>query len=689
MLRAVLFRRADDEQVLLLVAHHIVIDFWSLAILMRELGEHYRMAANGAMVTLAATLVPHTSNYFDYVRWQQQLLAGDAGERLAAFWQKQLAGELPVLNLHTDRPRPAVQTFRGASEPLRLDAQLTSRLKALSQANDATLFTTLLTAFKVLLYRYTGQEDLLVGSPTAGRHSAQFAATVGYFVNPVVLRTSPNGALSFEEFLKQVRHTTLAALAHQEYPFALLVKQLQPERDPSRSPLFQVMFNLNKAQLEGEEAMGAFSLGEAGARMNLGGLPLESMRLEQRIAQFDLSLTMVEVGNELSASLEYNTDLFDAATIKRLLGHFQTLLEAVAARPSQRLDRLPLLNESERHLLLDEWSGAVEDRATGKGLEHAATPLVHQLFEQNVEQHPENTAVVFEGARLSYGELNARANRLAHYLRRRGVSMDVPVAICVERSLEMVVALMGVLKAGGAYVPLDPRYPRERLAFMLAETCAPWLLTQRHLVEGLPASSAQALCLDEDWDEIALESEDNPKVTQAARESCLCHLHLRLDRTSEGRDGFASEFGRRLSFMAEALPARLLAVRPANGKLLLRCFHGGYIAGVNLRRTTGSVLAGHYALAARFIRTDARGEGRACRVRARTHAGRSCSMSKRLVKRWTSCVCSSPALTLSTLKSIKSFADSAAMMRAYSTPTDSPKPPSTISSLRAPLRMDT
>ena len=506
LLRALLFRRAEVEQVLLVVAHHIVIDFWSLAILMRELGEFYRAATNGA----TAKLAPHPSNYFDYVRWEQHLLSGEAAERLAGFWQKQLAGELPVLNLHTDRPRPAVQTFRGASEPLRLAAQLTARLKALSQANDATLFMTLLAAFKVLLHRYTGQEDLLVGSPTAGRQSAQFASTVGYFVNPVVLRTSPHGTLSFAEFLRQVRHTTLATFAHQQYPFALLVKQLQPERDPSRSPLFQVMFTLNKAQLSGEEAMGAFSLGEEGARLNLGGLPLESMRLEQRIAQFDLSLTMVEAGNELSASLEYNTDLFDSATIQRMLGHFHTLLAAVAARPSQRLDRLPMLADSERHLLLDEWSGAVEDRAAAK----VVAPFVHQLFEQHVEQHPENTAVVFEGTRLNYGELNARANRLAHYLRRRGVGMDVPVAICVERSLEMVVAVMGVLKSGGAYVPLDPRYPRERLAFMLAETRAPWLITQRHLAEGLPASSARALYLDEDWDEIALEREDNPKVTQ-------------------------------------------------------------------------------------------------------------------------------------------------------------------------------
>ncbi len=506
LLRALLFRRADDEQILLVVAHHIVVDFWSLAILMRELGDLYRAAVNG----ITPALVPHSSNYSAYVRWQQQLLAGEAGEGLAAFWQKQLAGELPVLNLYTDRPRPAVQTFRGASEPLRLDAQLTERLKALSQANDATLFITLLAAFNALLYRYTGQEDLLVGSPTAGRQSAQFASTVGYFVNPVVLRTSPSGALPFAEFLKQVRHTTLDAFTHQEYPFALLVKQLQPERDPSRSPLFQVMFTLNKAQLSGEEAMGAFSLGEAGARMSLGGLPLESMRLEQRIAQFDLSLTMVELGKELSASLEYNTDLFDAATITRLLGHFETLLAAVVADPSQRLDRLPLLTASERHLLLEEWSGALEDRATAT----APASFVQQLFEQHVDQHPERTAVVFESARLSFSELNARANRLAHYLRRRGVGADVPVAICVERSLEMIVALMGVLKSGGAYVPLDPRYPRERLAFMLEETRAPWLLTQRHLVDGLPASSARALCLDDDWDDIARESDENPTLIQ-------------------------------------------------------------------------------------------------------------------------------------------------------------------------------
>ncbi|HSE18131.1 MAG TPA: amino acid adenylation domain-containing protein [Pyrinomonadaceae bacterium] len=510
LLRALLFSRADEEHVLLVVAHHIVIDFWSLAILMRELGELYRDGQ---------TATSHTSNYCDYVRWEQRLLAGEAGERLAAFWQKELAGELPVLDLHTDRPRPTVQTFRGASEPLRLDAPLTARLKALARANDATLFITLLAAFKALLYRYTGQEDLLVGSPTAGRHSAQFASTVGYFVNPVVLRSSPKGALSFAEFLQQVRHTTLAAFAHQEYPFALLVKQLQPERDPSRSPLFQAMFTLNKAQLSGEEAMGAFSLGEAGARMNLGGLPLESMRLDQRIAQFDLSLTMVEVGNELSASLEYNTDLFDAVTIQRLLGHFQTLLQGVIAGPWKSLDRLPLLNDDERHLLLDEWSVAVEDRATGKrSVEHAEetgfTLFVQEMFEQQVERHPESTAVVFDGARLSYAELNARANRLAHYLRRGAVGMDVPVAICVERSLEMFVAVLGVLKAGGAYVPLDPRYPPERLAFMLSDTGAPWLLTQRHLLEGLPQGHARALCLDEDWDELARESEDNPKVTQ-------------------------------------------------------------------------------------------------------------------------------------------------------------------------------
>jgi amino acid adenylation domain-containing protein/non-ribosomal peptide synthase protein (TIGR01720 family) len=507
LFRALLFKRTDDEYALLVVAHHIVIDFWSLAILMRELGELYRQAAipsDTVSTTCDSGWVGSGSNYFDYVRWEQRLLAGEAGERLAAFWQKELAGELPTLNLHTDRPRPTLQTFRGASEPLRLDAQLTAQLKALALANDATLFMTLLAAFNVLLYRYTGQEDLLVGSPTAGRHSAQFASTVGYFVNPVVVRTSPHGALSFAEFLQQVRHTTLAAFAHQEYPFALLVKQLQPERDPSRSPLFQAMFTLNKAQLSGEEAMGAFSLGEAGARMNLGGLPLESMRLEQRIAQFDLSLTMVGIEDELSASLEYNTDLFDPATIKRLLKHFQTLLKSVAADPLERLDRLSLLSASERRLLVDEWSGSVADPAPAL--------LVHQLFEQHVERHPKKNAVVFESARLNYDELNTRANKLAHYLRRRGVGVDVPVAICVERSLEMVVAVMAVLKSGGAYVPLDPRYPRERLAYMLAETRAPWLLTQKHLLAGLPESSTRALCLDEDWDQIARESEDNPEL---------------------------------------------------------------------------------------------------------------------------------------------------------------------------------
>jgi amino acid adenylation domain-containing protein/non-ribosomal peptide synthase protein (TIGR01720 family) len=518
LLRVVLFRTASVEHVLLVVAHHITVDFWSLAIMMHELGALYSAETSGTR----ATLPRPASSYADYVQGQRQLLAGEEGERLAAFWQNELGGELPVLNLRTDRPRPAAQTFRGASEPLRLDAQLTGRLKALSRANETTLFMTLLASLYALLYRYTGQEDLLVGSPSAGRSSAHFAQTIGYFVNPLVLRAYPSGALSFDEFLKQVRDRVLTAFERQEYPFDLLVKRLQPERDPSRSPLFQVMFVLNKAHLAGEEGLGAFALGEAGGRMNLGGLSLESMRLEQRISQFDLSLTMVEVGDELSASMEYNTDLFDAATIKRMLEHFLMLLEGIAARPSQTLAALPLLTERERRQLLDEWSGGpskdwtnepdFESRAE-RMEEDSPASAVHQLFEQQAVRTPDSVAVTFGDARLTYGELNARSNRLAHYLREQGVRAEVPVAICVERSLEMIVALFGVLKSGGAYVPLDPRAPQERLALMLEDTRAPLVLTQQHLVKLLPPGDARVFCLDEHWDEIAGESDDNPPLT--------------------------------------------------------------------------------------------------------------------------------------------------------------------------------
>jgi len=510
LMRVNIFSLSPQEYLLLLMMHHIVTDMWSLALIMYEVSQFYREEVTGE----PPTLKPLRAQYTDYVRWQAEMLADPEGERLWAYWQKQLAGELPVLNLPTDRPRPPVQTDRGAAQSVRFSAELTQALKSLSKAHGATLYMTVLAAFQVLLHRYTGQEDILVGSPKAGR-SRKVARMVGYFINPVVLRADLSGNLTFSTFLRHVRQTVLDAFEHDAYPFPLLVERLQPARDPSRSPLVQVMFSWQKTtRLVNSQRMTSFALGEKGGGMKLGGLQLEAVALEQRVTPFDLTLLMAEAGRELGAAVEYNVDLFDAATIRRMLGHLQTLLESIVANPDQRISTLPLLTESERRQLLIEWNDTAADYPQGQ--------CVHQLFEAQVERTPDAVAVVYEGEQLTYRQLNQRANQLAHHLRKLGVGPEVLVGISVERSLEMVVGLLGILKAGGAYVPLDPTYPQERLAFMLEDSQVPVLLTQAHLVEQLPAprithhasrntyhATRRVICLDSDWDFIAQESVEN------------------------------------------------------------------------------------------------------------------------------------------------------------------------------------
>jgi amino acid adenylation domain-containing protein len=498
LLRIHLFKRAPREFVLLLVVHHMVVDFWSLIILLHELGVLYTAALHGT----PAILPLQKWQYTDFVHWQADMLQSSEGERLWAYWRQQLAGELPVMQLPTDRPRPPVQTYRGASESLKLGAELTQQLKTLSQTRGTTLFTTLLTAFYVLLHRYTGQEDLLVGSPMVGRNGAEWARLVGYCANPVALRADLSGNPTFEALLEQVRQTVLGAFEHQNYPFALLVERLHVARDPSRPPLCQVMFVLQKAHRLGDQDLTSFALGELGHQMTIGELRLESIPLKQQGAPFDLTLTMAEANGELVASLQYDTALFEAATIKRMLGHFRTLLAGVVADPQRCLAQLPLLTEAERHQLLVAWSGAKARYPQQQGL--------HQMFESQVERTPEAVAVVCEGQRLTYRELNQRANQLAHYLRTLGVGPEVLVGICVERSLDMVVGILGILKAGGAYVPLDPIYPKERLAFMLNDAQVPVLLAQKRLESRLPACGARVVWLDADWPRIAQHSEANP-----------------------------------------------------------------------------------------------------------------------------------------------------------------------------------
>ncbi len=504
LFRVNLFRRDTAEYVLMLVAHHIVVDFWSLAILVHELGELYEAERHGRAVNLA----PISKTYADYVGWQTETLNGPEGLRLWEYWKKQLGGSLPVLDLQHDHLRPAVQTYRGSSYNFELDVVLTRQLKALGKNHDATLYMTLLAAFQALLYRYTGQEDILVGSPAAARSRAAFSNVVGYFVNPLVLRADLSGNPSFAQFLNSVRSTVLDAFAHQDYPFALLVKQLQPERDVSRSPLFQVTFVLQQAQLLKEQGLAAFALGQAGAPLRLGELALETMSLDQRVAQFDLSLIMAEVGGGLRASLEYNTDIFDEPTIVQIARRFQILMQGIVADPLQPVSSLPLLSDEDRRQLLVEWNDTARD--------YPQQSCIHELFEQQVARTSEQVAVVFGEEKVSYRELNERANQLAHHLRSLGVGPEARVGILLERSVDMLVALLGVLKAGGAYVPLDPQYPAERVRFMLNDAQVGVLLTEQRLSSLLPAADTRVIYLDHDSAQLSTAPVSNLQTAMMA-----------------------------------------------------------------------------------------------------------------------------------------------------------------------------
>ncbi len=514
LLRVRLFERSKQEHVLLVVVHHIVTDFWSQAILFEELGALYQAELTGEPAALPAPAL----RYSDFVRWQRRMLAGERGERLRTYWRERLAGELPVLDLPTDRPRPPVQSFNGATQRLRIPAQLSARLMAVGGARRATPFMTLLTAFQALLYRYTGQADLAIGVPTAGRGPASLAGVVGYFVNPVVMRGNLQDSPPFERLLAQVRGIALEAFEHQDYPFAVLVEELQPERDPSRSPLFQAMFVLQRApRLRGQD-LTPFALNEPEVRIVAGGLPVVLTPLPERFAQFDLTLTMGEVEDGLVAAFNYDTDLFDEATVARLARHFETLLDGVAAAPDRRLGDLPLLADAERHRLLVKWN---HTRAW-----YPEDAVIADLFERQVDQTPAGTAVVFRGEALSYGELDARANRLARHLLRLGLRPEDRVGIFLERSHGLLVTVLAVLKAGAAYVPLDPEYPRERLAFMLADSRARVVLTEERLLPLLPLlpEGVPALCADALAQEIAGESDERPS-RRGLPEAAACVIY--------------------------------------------------------------------------------------------------------------------------------------------------------------------
>ena len=485
LLRATLLRLSAEEHVALLTMHHIVSDGWSTGILVRELAALYEAFMHGQPSPLPELPI----QYADYAVWQRQWLEGELLERQLDYWREQLAGAPAQLELPTDHARPAVQSFAGAFESFRVSRELSEQLRQLSRSEGATLFMTLLAAFKLLLYRYTGQTDLVVGTPVANRGQVETEGLIGFFVNTLVLRTKLSGAESFRELLDQVREVALAAYAHQDVPFERLVEELQPERDLSRTPLFQVMFVLQNA---GREVV------------QLPGLKLDFILSETGGAKFDLTVAMEEIEGGLQGIVEYNTTLFESATIRKMLAHFERLLEGCVTDPAQASTTLPMLTEGEEQQLLVEWNDTRTDYQQQFGL--------HQLIEQQVERTPHAIALIFGEERLTYRQLDARSNQLANYLCGIGVTADVPAGVLMERSVEMVVALLGILKAGGAYLPLDPQYPAERLAFMARDAKLPVVLAQNHLLEKLSDQDVRLLCLDGDWSEIARESDQSPNT---------------------------------------------------------------------------------------------------------------------------------------------------------------------------------
>jgi amino acid adenylation domain-containing protein len=481
LFRVLLLQSAEQKYVLLLSVHHIVADGWSMNILRRELSAIYEAFLNDKPSPLPALPI----QYIDFSQWQREWLQGDTIEILVDYWKQKLKDYNPLLELPLDFPRLPLQRSQGGLQHFALSLPLSTAIKALAQQENVTLFVFLQAALKALLHRYTRQTDILIGSPVANRNRSELKTLIGFFVNTLVLRTDLSGNPTFRELLQRVNETTIGAIAHQDLPFDQLVEAIQPDRALSHSPIFQVMFAFQNMQRQ---------------ELTLSEMQVSFYLVDSKTTTFDLSLTMRERDGRVEGAVEYDVGLFRPQTMERMITHFLALLEGIVSNPEQHIAHLPLLAPTEVHQILDRWNETQKE---------FSSQCIHIQFEAQAKRTPDAIALISGGQSLSYEELNGRANQLAHYLRKAGVGPEILVGLCVDRSPDMIIGLLGILKTGGAYVPLDPAYPHQRIAFMLQDAGIFVLLTQHHLLEALPAFEGMVFCLDKDWQFIATESTQN------------------------------------------------------------------------------------------------------------------------------------------------------------------------------------
>jgi amino acid adenylation domain-containing protein len=484
--RAYRIRLGGEDMILAFVMHHIISDGLSFEVIVREYAILYQAFTSG----LPSPLPPLPIQYADYAVWQRELFALDAGKEHLRFWREYLEGAPPILDLPADRPRPAALTFRSGARKFRFGNELSEKLREFSKKEQVTLYMTLLAVFQTLLHKYSGRKDIVVGTPVSGRTHLELEGLIGLFVNTIPLRIDFSGVPSFRALVARVKSLMLDITEHQELPFEKIVEEIQPDRDISSQPVFQVVFTFR---------------GSAPRQLSLPGLTITSLETANAKAKFDLSLNIAGADGDLLGVIEYNSDLFDSDRMERMVGHLLSLTAKVFDYPDQRLSQISLLTSEEERQILDEWND-VE-------FHFESEMCLPNLFQEQAKRFPDSVAVSYDGEALTYRELNSRANRWACYLKRQGVEPEIPVAIYVDRGLEMIIGLLAILKAGGAYVPLDTSCPPERLQFLMEDTHAPIILTQKKLCGNLPASSAKVIIFEDECQCVDKEDDENPPLS--------------------------------------------------------------------------------------------------------------------------------------------------------------------------------